>query len=270
MLRISLRILFFSSSNPMSVFAELEALNVLIVGANRGIGLGFVQQLLGNPQVKQLYATHRQTATCELQALADQTDRLHLLPMDITDETSIAQAVTTLRQQIDRLHLVIYCVGFLHTDTIQPEKSLQQIQANTLLRYFQVNSIGAILLAKHLLPLLKHSDRSVFASISAKIGSIGDNQLGGWYGYRASKAALNMFMHNAAIEYSRKAPKAILVLLHPGTTDTQLSQPFQRNIPTEKLFSVDRTVSQLLSVIDQLHPEDSGQFFNWDGSRLPW
>ncbi len=255
----------------MSVFAELEALNVLVVGANRGIGLGFVQKLLGEHRVKHLYATYRLTPTPQLQNLADQqNDRLQLLSMDITDEVTIAQAITTIRQQVDRLHLVIYTVGFLHTDEIQPEKSLQQIQPEVLLRYFQVNSIGAILLAKHLLPLLKHGDRSVFASISAKVGSIGDNQLGGWYGYRASKAALNMLMHTAAIEYGRKAPKVILVMLHPGTTDTELSQPFQRNVPPEKLFPIERTVSQLLTVIDQLQPEDTGQFFNWDGSRLPW
>ncbi len=138
------------------------------------------------------------------------------------------------------------------------------------MHYFQVNSIGAILLAKHLLPLFKHGDRSVFATISAKVGSIGDNQLGGWYGYRASKAALNMLMKTASIEYGRTCPQAIVVTLHPGTTDTRLSLPFQGNVPPEKLFSVERTVTQLLTVIEQLEDSDSGQFFSWDGSRLPW
>lgn len=126
------------------------------------------------------------------------------------------------------------------------------------------------MLAKHLLPLFKHKERSVFASISAKVGSIGDNQLGGWYGYRASKAALNMFMRTVAIEYGRSSPQTLVVTLHPGTTDTRLSLPFQRNVPPEKLFSVERTVSQLMNVIEQLQEGDSGQFFSWDGSRLPW
>jgi NAD(P)-dependent dehydrogenase (short-subunit alcohol dehydrogenase family) len=108
------------------------------------------------------------------------------------------------------------------------------------------------------------------ATISAKVGSIGDNSSGGWYGYRASKAALNMFIKTTSIEYKRTCPQAIVVALHPGTTDTNLSLPFQRNVPPDKLFSVDRTVSQLLTVIDGLESSDSGEFFAWDGNKLPW
>lgn len=263
----------------MSVFDDVETINALVVGANRGIGFGLVWHLLQKGiglegerrRVDRVYATYRQEATAALGELALQNpDRLYLLPMDITDETQIAEGIAHIKKQIDRLHLVVYCVGLLHDDSIQPEKSLQQINSEHLLRYFQINSIGAVLLAQHLSPLLKHSDRSVFASISAKVGSIGDNHLGGWYGYRASKAALNMFMRTVAIEYSRKTPKTIVVMLHPGTTDTQLSKPFQRNVAPDKLFSVDRTVTQLLAVIHQLKPEDSGEFFSWDGNRLPW
>ncbi len=242
--------------------------NVLVVGANRGIGYGFVQQLL--PQSAQVYATYRSMDSPELAALAARSSQLQLLPMDITDEAQIVEGLAVIRQQVERLHLVIYCVGFLHEGEIQPEKSLQQIQPERLLRYFQVNSIGAVLLAKHLIPLLKHPERSVLACISAKVGSIADNQSGGWYGYRASKAALNMLMRTAALEYSRKSPKTIVALLHPGTTDTQLSQPFQRGVPPDKLFSVERTVGQLLAVIDGLQPEQSGEFFSWDGSPLPF
>jgi NAD(P)-dependent dehydrogenase (short-subunit alcohol dehydrogenase family) len=165
---------------------------------------------------------------------------------------------------------VINCAGILHDEHLQPEKSLKQINSDRLLRYFQINSIGSLLLAKHLLPLLRHGERSILATISAKVGSIGDNQLGGWYGYRASKAALNMWMRNVAIEYHRNSPRTIVALLHPGTTDTRLSKPFQRSVPPEKLFSVERTVTQLLAVLETLTEEDSGQFFNWDGSRLPW
>jgi NAD(P)-dependent dehydrogenase (short-subunit alcohol dehydrogenase family) len=242
-------------------------INALIVGAGQGIGLEFVRQWLQREGVDRLYATHCNPQTALL-AIAD--TRLSCLPMDITDEAQIAAVVKTIQAETKTLHTVINCVGVLHDSTMQPEKSLRQLNAEQLLRYFQVNSIGAVLVAKHVQPLLKHGDRALLATISAKIGSIGDNHLGGWYGYRASKAALNMFMRTTAIEYKRTCPRAIVVTLHPGTTNTQLSQPFQRNVPPEKLFAVDRTVKQLLAVLDQLQERDSGEFFSWDGSRLPW
>jgi NAD(P)-dependent dehydrogenase (short-subunit alcohol dehydrogenase family) len=133
-----------------------------------------------------------------------------------------------------------------------------------------VNSIGPVLLAKHFLCHFRHNEPSIFATISAKVGSIGDNQLGGWYGYRASKAALNMFLKTTAIEYGRVAPKNVLVMLHPGTTNTKLSQPFQKNVPPEKLFTPERTVNQLMAILLQVKPEDSGNFYSWDGTILPW
>lgn len=239
----------------------------LIVGAGQGIGFGFVQQLLSDERIDRLYATYR-TSHSKLLTLDD--PRLHCLPLDITEEAQIVAMVQTIQAETPALHWVINCVGVLHEDTMQPEKSLRQLNTEQLLHYFKVNSIGAILLAKHLQPLLKHRDRAIFATISAKVGSIGDNQLGGWYGYRASKAAVNMLMRTAAIEYKRTCPRTIVVTLHPGTTDTQLSRPFQRNVPPEKLFSVERTVRQLLTVLEQLQESDSGEFFSWDGSRLPW
>jgi NAD(P)-dependent dehydrogenase (short-subunit alcohol dehydrogenase family) len=245
--------------------------SALIVGASQGIGLGFVKHLLQTDRLT-LYATYRQpdTATALFALAKDWDDRLVCLPMDITDEAQIQQGIEQIRASSPQLHLVINCVGILHEGTLQPEKSLRQITSEHLLRYFQVNSIATALLAKHLLPLLRHTDRSVFATISAKLGSIGDNHLGGWYGYRASKAALNMLIRTTSIEYRRSSPNTIVVALHPGTTDTRLSKPFQKNVPPEKLFSTDRTVTQLLSVIDRLSTSDSGEFFSWDGSRLPW
>lgn len=239
----------------------------LIVGAGKGIGLEFVRQFLQTHRCDRVYATYR-NPNSELFSLSD--SRLQPLPMDITEEAQIERAIATVKTESPALHYVINCVGILHEDTIQPEKRLQHLNADQLMRYFQVNSIGAALLGKHIQPLLKHRDRSIFATISAKVGSIGDNHLGGWYGYRASKAALNMFMRTTAIEYKRTCPGAIVVTLHPGTTDTDLSKPFQRNVPSEKLFSVDRTVRQLIAVLDQLQESDSGEFFSWDGTRLPW
>lgn len=256
----------------MSFLNNINQANVLIVGASQGIGLGFVQKLLQDDKISKIYATYRQEKSArELINLERQnSQRLTCLEMDVTEESQIEEAVKKIKAEINQLHLVINCVGLLHNQTLQPEKSLRQINSQNLLQYFQVNSIGSVLLAKHLLPLFRHKQRSVFASISAKVGSIGDNQLGGWYGYRASKAALNMFMRSVAIEYGRSSPKTIVVTLHPGTTDTGLSRPFQSNVPADKLFSVERTVNQLLTVIKQVQQEDSGEFFSWDGSRLPW
>jgi NAD(P)-dependent dehydrogenase (short-subunit alcohol dehydrogenase family) len=196
--------------------------------------------------------------------------KLRCFSVDITDETQIAGMMQEIGATTPQLHLVINCVGTLHNEQFQPEKSLRQINLEQLTQYFQVNAAGSVILAKHLLPLVKHGDRAVFANISAKVGSIGDNGLGGWYGYRASKSALNMLMRNVAIEYKRSCPRAIVALLHPGTTDTRLSKPFQRNVPAEKLFPVDRTARQLLQVIEKLQESDSGEFFSWDGSRIPW
>lgn len=258
----------------MSILANnpAAAQRALVLGANGGIGLAFVEQLLADPSIARIHATYRDRAKADrLFALAAaSTDRLRILPLDLTQETEIEAAIATVRQDSDRLHLVINCVGFLHDGQQQPEKSLRHIKAENLARYFQINSISAVLLAKHLQPLLRHEERSVFANLSAKIGSIGDNFLGGWYGYRASKAALNMLMRNVAIEYKRTCRNAIVTVLHPGTTDTRLSEPFQRNVPPEKLFSPERTAAQLLAIIHRLTPEESGSFFSWDGQELPW
>jgi NAD(P)-dependent dehydrogenase (short-subunit alcohol dehydrogenase family) len=247
-------------------------INALIVGANGGIGLGFVRKLLEDEGNAKIYATYRhQQLASELKSLERQYgDQISCLEMDITDETKIEGVISSIQKEAEKLHLAINCAGILHEGALQPEKSLKQINSEHLLRYFQVNSIGAVLLAKHLLPLFRHSDRALLATLSAKLGSIGDNHLGGWYGYRASKAALNMFVRTIAIEYRRNNPNSIVVALHPGTTDTHLSQPFQKNVPKEKLFSIDRTVTQLLEVIENLNPKDSGQFFSWDGTPLPW
>jgi NAD(P)-dependent dehydrogenase (short-subunit alcohol dehydrogenase family) len=245
----------------------VDASTALIVGAGQGIGLEFVRQFLQGDRAEQLYATYRDPQS----PLLEITDsRLRCLPLDITDETQIAAIAQTIKTERGKLHAVINCVGVLHEGEMQPEKSLRHLNTEQLLHYFQVNSIGAVLLAKQVQPLLKHDQRSILATISAKVGSIGDNQLGGWYGYRASKTALNMFMRTVAVEYRRTCPRAIVVTLHPGTTDTQLSRPFQRNVPPEKLFTVDRTVQQLLTVLDNLQEKDSGEFFSWDGSQIPW
>jgi len=246
--------------------------NALVVGATQGIGLEFTRQLLQKDSVARVFATYRTEETAaDLRSLqGEHSTRLHCVQMDLTDEATIISALKSVKQRAPALHLAINCVGLLHNDTQQPEKALRQLEADKLLNYFHVNSIGPALLAKNLMPLFKHKTPALFATISAKVGSIGDNRLGGWYGYRASKAALNMLLKTASVEYSRRNPNTTIVMLHPGTTDTALSKPFQRAVPEGKLFSTERTVSQLLDVLEKVTPEDSGEFFSWDGSRLPW
>ena len=258
-----------------SMGSSMTQTAALILGANRGIGLGFVKRFLADNALRLVYGTYRdRDSAAALFSLAEHEPRLRLLALDVTEESQIEACLLTIGQELKEsgrsLTHVINCVGMLHQDNLQPEKSLRQIDAANLLTYFQVNSIASILLAKHLVPLLKQTDRTIFATLSAKVGSIGDNQLGGWYGYRASKAALNMFMKNIALEYRRSCKGTIVVVLHPGTTDTRLSQPFQRNVAPEKLFAVDRCVEQLSQVMAGLTMGDSGEFFSWDGTRLPW
>jgi len=149
-----------------------------------------------------------------------------------------------------------------------PEKSFKQLQKETLQKTFLVNTIGPALCAKYFLPKLHHNKRAIFAALSARVGSISDNRLGGWYGYRASKAALNMIIKNLAIEYRRMNQSGIVVGLHPGTVDTHLSKPYQGNVPNDKLFTPDQAAQYLHDVINKLKPEDSGGCFDWAGKAI--
>jgi NAD(P)-dependent dehydrogenase (short-subunit alcohol dehydrogenase family) len=248
--------------------------NVLIQGASRGIGLEFVRQCLAESRVGQVVATCRSPASAtELAELAiTAAGRLTVLALDVTDEASIAAAAAATARTVPRLHVVVNCAGVLHDDAsgLRPERRLADVRPGSLALAFAVNAIGPLLVARHFEPLLAHADRAVLASLSARVGSIEDNRLGGWYAYRASKAAQNMYTRTLAVEWARSRRNVICVALHPGTTDTGLSRPFQGNVPEGKLFGVQRTVSQLLEVIDRLRPDDTGQFFAWDGERIPW
>jgi NAD(P)-dependent dehydrogenase (short-subunit alcohol dehydrogenase family) len=248
--------------------------NVLVQGASRGIGLEFVRQCLAEPRVGHVLATCRSPANATGLATlaAAAASRLTVLALDVTDEDSIAPAAAAAAHTVPRLHLVVNCAGVLHdaTSGMRPEKRLADVRPESLARAFTVNAIGPLLVARHFELLLAHADRAVFASLSARVGSIEDNRLGGWYAYRASKAAQNMYTRTLAVEWARSRRNVICVALHPGTTDTDLSRPFQGNVPEGKLFGVERTVSQLLHVIDRLQPADTGQFLAWDGERIPW
>ncbi len=185
--------------------------------------------------------------------------------LDLEEEASIAAAAASLRTAPD---LVIVATGLLHDGEHGPEKSMAALDPAWLARQYAVNAIGPALIAKHFLPLMPKSGRCVFAMLSARVGSIGDNRLGGWYGYRAAKAGLNQLIRTIAIEERRRNDRSIVVGLHPGTVDTGLSKPFQGNVRADQLFAPDRAAVQLLDVIDGLKAPDSGRLFAWDGAEI--
>ena len=187
--------------------------------------------------------------------------------IDLLDEDSIAACAARIAEG-SAPDLVIVATGYLHGDGAGPEKDWRQLDANHLARNFAINATGPALVAKHFLPLLPDGGRSGFAVLSARVGSISDNRLGGWYGYRASKAALNMLVRTLSVELKRKKPDAFCVALHPGTVDTDLSAPFQRGVAEGKLFAPDYSADKLLEVLDTMTSEQSGRIFAWDGEEI--
>ena len=187
--------------------------------------------------------------------------------LDLDDEASIAAAAARVAAG-PAPSLVVVATGLLHEGDRGPEKAMKELDPAWLARNFAVNTIGPALVAKHFLPLMASSGTPVFAALSARVGSITDNRLGGWYGYRASKAALNQVIATLAIEQRRRNDRAIVVGLHPGTVDTPLSKPFQGNVAPGHLFDAGRAAVQLLDVIDGLRPPDSGKLFAWDGAEI--
>ncbi len=188
--------------------------------------------------------------------------RLTRADLDLTDEASIVAAAS----RVAKADLVVVATGLLHDADHGPEKALRDLDPVWLARQYAINAIGPALVAKHFLPLLPRTGRSVFAALSARVGSISDNRLGGWYGYRASKAALNQLIRTLAVEDKRRNDRGIVVALHPGTVDTRLSKPFQQG--GRDLFQPDRAAVQLLDVLDALKPVDSGKLFAWDGVEI--
>lgn len=184
------------------------------------------------------------------------------------------QGLAEMRRKIDssgqEVKLVISCIGVLHDAVTRPEKRLSDLDRERLAHSFEVNTIVPALLLKHLAGALTQTSRGVFACLSAKLASIGDNRLGGWYGYRASKVALNMVVKTAAIELTRTHPEASVIAIHPGTTRSRLSEPFTRTTPADKLYEPGLTAERIERILDTVTPEQSGSFFDWSGEQLPW
>ncbi len=245
----------------------------LVQGASRGMGLGFVEALL-EQGARRVFATSRTPEQCArlVELREEHPGRLALVPMDVTDASSVASAAVLVGEMTSELDLVLNVSGVLHDERtgLSPEKSLRGLDAGHLAQSFATNTIGPMLVARHFHPMLPRSRRAVWVNMSARVGSIQDNHLGGWYGYRASKAALNQFTRGLSIELGRRHRHLVCVALHPGTVATALSAPFAGNVPPHKMFTIERGVTQLLDVIEGLGPEDSGGFFDWAGEPIPW
>ena len=225
-----------------------DGYRALVIGASGALGTAFCQQLKQDPRCGGVRELGR-----------------HTLPeLDLERPETIARAATELATEAP-YQLIVHAAGLLHRDGIKPEKSLSAIEPEALQTVFQVNALGPAMVLRHFLPLL--DPMGAMAMLSAKVGSIGDNRLGGWYAYRASKAALNMLIKTAAIELARTRPQSRLLSLHPGTVVSGLSQPFRG---ASSARPADVAAAQLLTLIDQLTPADSGHFFAYDGERLPW
>lgn len=229
--------------------------NAVIVGASGGIGRALTKTILARERFDTVHALSRSGTDIA----GAENGRI-----DLDDEDSIAAAA----KRTGGADLVIVATGLLHADDYGPEKNRRALNRDDLLRAFAANAVGPALAAKHFLPLLPKDRRGVFAALSARVGSISDNRLGGWYGYRASKAALNQLIRTLAIELARQKPEAICVTLHPGTVDTALSEPFQGNVPDGKLFTPDYSAGKLLDVLDGLTAAQTGGLFAWDGEEI--
>ncbi len=235
-------------NTPFTMNSLGEGYRALVIGASGALGSAFCELLNQDPQCAYVRELGRNSVPC----------------LDLEDADSIASAAAELTEEAP-YQLILHATGLLHRDEIKPEKSYSAIEADALQSVFQVNTIGPALVLRHFLPLL--DPRGAMAMLSAKVGSIGDNRLGGWYAYRASKAALNMLIKTAAIELARTRPQTRLLSLHPGTVISGLSQPF-RGASAARPASI--AAHELLSLIDRLAPADSGNFFAYNGERLPW
>lgn len=260
---------FDAETRPVAGLTELA--NVVVTGASSGIGHALVRQLLDNRHVACVFAISRSaTRNDSLRELQRaHGEKLQTLDADLTRDLDL-QRVTGAMRAVDQLHLVINAAGVLHGPGLAPEKSVEQVSAATLQQVFALNAFSPLLLAKALLPQLCRKQPAVFASLSARVGSIGDNRAGGWYSYRASKAAQNQLLKTFSVEWKRRNSNGICLLLHPGTVDTPLSEPFQMNVPADKLFDAVRAATQLLAIIARSTPADSGRFIAWDGTDIPW
>ncbi|KQQ36360.1 C factor [Rhizobium sp. Leaf306] len=232
-----------------SLLASLpNGFRAAVIGASGGIGSAICECLQNEPHLGELIAFSRSRDG-----------------LDFADETSVADAAGSISAK--PIHLLICATGILTTDGRGPEKSLRQLNPETMMAQFRTNAVGPALVAKHFLPLFDRETRSIAAFLSARVGSIGDNRLGGWVSYRSAKAALNQIVRTVSIEYGRTHPAAVVTAIHPGTVRTGLSDPYSRGHNT---VSPEQAAASILSTLNSLAPEHSGSFVAYDGSSIPW
>ena len=229
-----------------------------VFGASGGLGAAFVDALAADDDVAEVFAFSRSP-----QPSAGKVTGLSCDPLD---EASLAHAAEAIGGP---LHLCVSAIGTLHGEGYGPEKAFRQLDPDAFTEVMRVNALAPALVAKHMAPLLAKDRPAALALLSARVGSISDNRLGGWYSYRAAKAALNMLIRGLSIEVARRAERAVVVGLHPGTVDTALSEPFQRGVPEGKLFTPERSVAGMLATLNGLRPGDTGGVFDYAGERVP-
>ena len=235
-------------------------MKVLVVGGSGGIGLAIVKAFLKRNDVVSVVATYNagERFFCH--------GNLQWVSLDVQDEVAIQK----LAANIGDLDVLVNAVGYLHSPGAMPEKTIKEFDISQFERHIALNTLPGIFLAKHFMSSLKSNDRTFFVTLSARVGSIGDNRAGGWISYRASKAALNMAIKTISIEWKQKQPNCCVLLFHPGTTDTQLSKPFQKGLPEGQLHSAEFTAESLLALLAKIGPADTGRFVGFDGVDIPW
>jgi NAD(P)-dependent dehydrogenase (short-subunit alcohol dehydrogenase family) len=234
----------------------------LIIGGHGGIAQAIIHTLLNTERDKAIVVVSRGQRPANA-ADIDWYQSDH-------GEASINEITQAFQEQGLVFDRVFICLGILHDDTVSPEKRLEDLNAESLLHVFNINSITPVLWLKHLLPVLKNTDPARVAVFSARVGSITDNHLGGWYGYRTSKAALNMLLKSTAIEYARRAPNVKIIAFHPGTMDTELSRPFSQNVPKDKLFSAAFVAKQVINILDAQTADGELSFVDWNHQPIDW
>lgn len=238
----------------------MKAFNIAVIGATGAIGSAFVEYLAKNKD-NTIHAFSRSSKIFDY-------DNVLTGNIDIEDEKTIADAADIASKE-SPLDLVLVAIGLLHWDDKRPEKSIRDVEAENFAKIFAINTIGPALCAKHFVPKLNRDQRNVFAALSARVGSIGDNNIGGWYAYRASKAALNMVIKTTSIEAARRNKKAAIIGLHPGTVQSRLSEPFSSNVPENKLFTPEYSVQNMMqNVVEKVGSDDTGKLFAYNGEEI--
>ena len=232
---------------------------VAVIGSSGAIGSAFVNHYINDLSVNSIFSFSRSSIGID-------NNKVKHFSIDIENESSIQNAAKSVEEiNFDE---VIIASGLLHTNEFGPEKSIKDLKADNILKVLNVNTVGPAILGKYFLPLLNKDYKSVMAFLSARVGSISENKLGGWYAYRASKSALNQVIKTFSIELKRTNPKAIIIGLQPGTVDSELSAPFKRSVSNNKLFSAEYSVSQLIGVIERADESSSGNLISWDGEII--